>query len=92
MAASLRSFFGSRAMAAALAVSVAGRVGVTSSAQAARIDGCGRPPNSFYGLEVSAIEETPATCAGTTFMTTDDNSGATPPGRCPVREPPGGPS
>jgi LuxR family maltose regulon positive regulatory protein len=30
--------------------------------------------------EVSAIDCTPATCAGTTFMTTLDTSGATPPG------------
>src|ERR671921_2362042 len=51
-----------------------------SSAHAARIVGCGSPPFSFCGEDVSAIEPTPATCAGTTFMTTLDTSGATPPG------------
>ena len=51
-----------------------------SSAQAARIVGCGSPPWSFCGEEVSAIDGTPATCAGTTFITTEDTSGAMPPG------------
>ena len=41
-----------------------------SSAQAARIVGCGCPPNSFCAGENTAIDSTPATCAGTTFMTT----------------------
>ena len=50
------------------------------SAHAARIVGCGRPPWSFCGDEVSAIEPTPATWAGTTFMTTLETRGATPPG------------
>jgi hypothetical protein len=31
-------------------------------------------------VDVSAIDETPATCAGTTFMTTLDTNGAMPPG------------
>ena len=51
-----------------------------SSAHAARIVGCGRPPNAFCGEEVSAIDSTPATWAGTTFITTLDTSGAMPPG------------
>lgn len=51
-----------------------------SSAQAARIVGCGRPPNSFWGGEASAIEPTPASCAGTTFMITEDGYTARPPG------------
>src|SRR4051812_11357257 len=51
-----------------------------SSSHAARIVGCGRPPDSARGDDVSAIDPTPATCAGTTFITTLDTSGATPPG------------
>src|SRR5947209_17966321 len=51
-----------------------------SSAQAARIVGCGRPPNSFCAGEKTAIDATPATCAGTTFMTTLDGYTARPPG------------
>src|ERR1700754_1488605 len=56
-----------------------------SSSQAARIVGCGNPlpqePNGvFCGELVSAIEPTPATCAGTTFISTLETSGATPPG------------
>ena len=51
-----------------------------SSAQAARIVGCGRPPNSFCGELVSAIDSTPATWAGTTFISTVETSGARPPG------------
>ena len=51
-----------------------------SSAQAARIVGCGRPPNSFCGGEASTISCTPATCAGTTFITTELGSTARPPG------------
>src|SRR6478735_12627772 len=51
-----------------------------SSAQAARIVGCGRPLNSACGGEASAIDRTPATCAGTTFISTLDTSGASPPG------------
>ena len=50
-----------------------------SSAQAARIVGCGRPV-PFCGEEVSAIDSTPATWAGTTFITTLETSGAMPPG------------
>ena len=42
--------------------------------------GCGRPPNSRCGGEASAIEATPATWAGTTFMITLEASGARPPG------------
>ncbi len=41
-----------------------------SSAQAARIVGWPEPPNSFCAGVVTAIEPTPATWAGTTFMTT----------------------
>ena len=51
-----------------------------SSAHAARIVGCGSPPWSRCGDEVSAIEATPATWAGTTFITTLETSGAMPPG------------
>ena len=51
-----------------------------SSAQAARIVGCGSPPNSFCGGEASTICSTPATCAGTTFITTELGSTARPPG------------
>src|SRR5262249_36058476 len=51
-----------------------------SSAQTARIVGCGRPPWARCGGLATAIEGTPATCAGTTFMTTLLASGATPPG------------
>ena len=43
-----------------------------SSAQAARTAGCGRPPNSCCGGDATAIDSTPAACAGTTFMTTED--------------------
>lgn len=52
----------------------AGRVHLStpSRAQAARMVGCGMPPNSACAGEASAIEPTPASCAGTTFMTTDD--------------------
>ena len=51
-----------------------------SSAQAARIVGCSEPPNSFCGGLDSAIDVTPATWAGTTFIRTLDTSGARPPG------------
>ena len=44
------------------------------------IVGCGRPPWSFCGGEDSAIDATPATWAGTTFITTLETSGAMPPG------------
>ena len=38
-------------------------------------------PNAvFWGELVRAIEPTPATCAGTTFISTLETSGATPPG------------
>ena len=43
-----------------------------SSAQAARIVGCGSPSNSACGGEARAIDSTPASCAGTTFMITED--------------------
>ena len=43
-----------------------------SSAQAARIVGWGRPSNSFCAGENTAIDATPATWAGTTFITTLD--------------------
>src|SRR5689334_18963064 len=53
---------------------------IPSSSQTASTVGCGSPPNSFCGGEATASEGTPATCAGTTFMTTDEASGARPPG------------
>ena len=42
--------------------------------------GCGRPPNSFCGGEATAMDGTPATWAGTTFMMTLEARGARPPG------------
>ena len=44
------------------------------------IVGSGRPSRFFCGGLLSAIDCTPATCAGTTFMITLDTSGARPPG------------
>ena len=44
------------------------------------IVGSGRPPLFFCGGLASAIERTPATWAGTTFITTLLTSGASPPG------------
>ena len=44
------------------------------------IVGSGSPPCARCGGLARAIEPTPATCAGTTFMTTLDTSGASPPG------------
>src|SRR5579875_601235 len=43
-----------------------------SRAQAASTAGFGRPPNSGFGGDATASEATPATWAGTTFMTTLD--------------------
>ncbi len=51
-----------------------------SSAQAARMVGCGRPSNSACGGEASAMDSTPASWAGTTFMTTEDGYTERPPG------------
>jgi hypothetical protein len=42
--------------------------------------GCGWPANSSCGGEANAIEATPATWAGTTFMITLEARGANPPG------------
>ena len=42
--------------------------------------GAGRPPWSGCGGEATAIWATPATCAGTTFMITDEGSGTSPAG------------
>ena len=42
-----------------------------SSAQAARITGLGRPPNSGLGGLATASDPTPATSAGTAFITTE---------------------
>jgi hypothetical protein len=42
--------------------------------------GSGSPPHSRRGGLASASERTPATWAGTTFITTLDGSGASPPG------------
>ncbi|CAM5647361.1 hypothetical protein SCYAM73S_03921 [Streptomyces cyaneofuscatus] len=43
-----------------------------SRAQAARIVGCGSPPKSSCAGEATAMPSTPASWAGTTFMTTED--------------------
>lgn len=57
-----------------------------SSAQAARIVGCGRPPAGspgkagFCGGDASAMDSTPASWAGTTFITTEDGYTERPPG------------
>src|SRR3954449_11142653 len=51
-----------------------------SSAHAANTPGSGIPPWSRCGGEATAIDSTPAICAGTTFMTTRDSNGARPPG------------
>src|SRR5689334_16425094 len=55
-----------------------------SSAQAARIVGCGYPAKtpvfSRWGGEATASEPTPAIWAGTTFMTTLEGYTARPPG------------
>ena len=53
---------------------------IPSSAQAASTPGSGRPPWSRCGGEATAMDSTPAIWAGTTFMTTLDSSGASPPG------------
>jgi len=42
--------------------------------------GCGSPPNPACGGLATAIDGTPATWAGTTFISTLDASGASPPG------------
>ena len=44
------------------------------------IVGSGSPPWARCGGLASAIDRTPATCAGTTFITTLETSGARPPG------------
>src|SRR3954447_3392941 len=51
-----------------------------SRAHAARMVGAGSPPCSFCGELARAMDPTPATCAGTTFITTLETSGARPPG------------
>lgn len=51
-----------------------------SSAHIARIVGCGKPPCSRCGGDVTARDETPATWAGTTFISTEEANGASPPG------------
>ena len=43
-----------------------------SSAHAASTDGCGRPLLPAWGGEATAIEVTPATWAGTRFITTEE--------------------
>ena len=48
--------------------------------QTARMLGCGSPPNARCGGEAMASEATPAAWAGTTFMITEEASGARPPG------------
>src|SRR5215213_3020777 len=51
-----------------------------SSAAAASTAGCGSPPCPACGGEASASDSTPATCAGTTFITTLDGYATRPPG------------
>src|ERR1700749_828668 len=51
-----------------------------SSAQAASTAGWGRPPWSAWGGEGTATDPTPATRGGTTFMTTEEGEGTSPPG------------
>ena len=46
-----------------------------SRAHSPRIEGCGSPPYSACGGELTATDLTPATCAGTTFMITLEASG-----------------
>jgi hypothetical protein len=58
-------------MAIACAPPTAYTSAMPSSAQAARMCGCGSPV-SFCGGLVTAIDSTPATWAGTTFITTLD--------------------
>ncbi len=52
----------------------------SSAPAAARIVGCGRPPNAACGGDATTSDSTPAACAGTTFITTDDGYTALPPG------------
>ena len=69
---------------ASIAIACAPPTAYTSStpsrAQAARTVGSGSPAASGRGGEASAIDRTPATWAGTTFITTLDGSGDSPPG------------
>src|SRR5215470_5905694 len=67
-------------MATAWAPPTAWTSSMPSSAQAARMAGAGRPPASGRGGEATAIWRTPATCAGITFMITEEGSGIRPPG------------
>ena len=53
---------------------------IPRSAHAARIVGCGNPPNSFCGGEATAMLATPAICAGMTFINTELGYTARPPG------------
>ena len=53
---------------------------IPRSAHAAKIVGCGNPPNAFCGGDATAIDETLAICAGTTFITTLLGYTARPPG------------
>ncbi|CAB4546837.1 unannotated protein [freshwater metagenome] len=53
---------------------------IPSSAHAANIVGCGKPPNSFCGGEATAMLATPAICAGITFINTELGYTARPPG------------
>lgn len=59
-------------MATAVAPPAAYTSSMPSSAQAARIVGCGSPPNSAWAGDASAMDSTPASCAGTTFMITEE--------------------
>jgi hypothetical protein len=67
-------------MATAWAPPTAWTSSMPSSAQAARMAGAGMPPLSGRGGEATAIWRTPATCAGITFMITEEGSGTRPPG------------
>ena len=45
---------------------------IPSNEHAASTAGCGSPPYAACGGDATAISPTPATWAGTTFMTTDE--------------------
>ncbi|SKV59356.1 Uncharacterised protein [Mycobacteroides abscessus subsp. abscessus] len=51
-----------------------------SNRAAAKMVGCGRPPNCAWGGDAMTSDPTPAVCAGTTFITTLDGYTALPPG------------
>ena len=67
-------------MATACAPPAAYTSSMPSSAHAARMVGCGQPSLSVCGGLTTAMDSTPATLAGTTFITTLDGYTARPPG------------